>query len=251
MELSAFDLSGKVALITGGAHGIGFSIAEGMAHCGAKVCFNCSSESSYEKGMAAYKAAGIDAHGYIADVTDWDAVKAMVDKIAAEVGPVDILVNNAGITRDATIKKMTPELWQEVIDVNLTGVFNCCKCVSAIMVEKGWGRILNASSVVGLYGNFGQTNYVATKAGIIGMTKTLAKELGRKGVTVNAVAPGFILTNMVRKMPTEVLDSMKAKVPEQRLGEPEEVAGLYAYLASDEAAYINGATISIDGGLTI
>lgn len=185
------------------------------------------------------------------DVTDPAAAKTLIDTAVKELGGIHILVNNAGITRDATIKKMTPELWQEVIDVNLTGVFNCCKCVSAIMVEKGWGRILNASSVVGLYGNFGQTNYVATKAGIIGMTKTLAKELGRKGVTVNAVAPGFILTNMVRKMPTEVLDSMKAKVPEQRLGEPEEVAGLYAYLASDEAAYINGATISIDGGLTI
>ena len=239
-------LCNKIAIITGGSDGIGKATAERFAAEGATVIIWNRTPTT---GEAVAKEIG----GEFMKVNTavFAEVEEATRKVIEKHGRIDILVNNAGITRDATIKKMTPELWQEVIDVNLTGVFNCCKCVSAIMVEKGWGRILNASSVVGLYGNFGQTNYVATKAGIIGMTKTLAKELGRKGVTVNAVAPGFILTNMVRKMPTEVLDSMKAKVPEQRLGEPEEVAGLYAYLASDEAAYINGATISIDGGLTI
>lgn len=146
---------------------------------------------------------------------------------------------------------MTPQQWQEVIDVNLTGVFNCTKCISNYMVEKGYGRIINTSSVVALYGNFGQTNYVATKAGLIGITKTLAKELGRKGITVNAVAPGFIATEMVRKMPEDVLKAMEAKVPLGRLGKPEEIAAAYLFLASDEAAYINGATLSVDGGITI
>lgn len=146
---------------------------------------------------------------------------------------------------------MTPELWQQVIDVNLTGVFYCAKCAADIMTEQGWGRIVNASSVVALYGNFGQTNYVATKAGLIGMTKTMARELGKKGVTVNAVAPGFILTDMVRKMPEEVLKSMEDKVPVKRLGKPEEIAAAYAFLASDDAAYINGTVISVDGGMTV
>ena len=146
---------------------------------------------------------------------------------------------------------MTPELWQQVIDVNLSGVFYCTKIISDYMVEKNYGRILNASSVVALYGNFGQTNYVAAKSGLIGMTKTWARELGRKGVTVNAVAPGFIATEMVAKMPENVLDGMKAKVPSGRLGLPEEIASAYLFLASDEAAYINGAVLSVDGGMTI
>jgi len=146
---------------------------------------------------------------------------------------------------------MTPELWQQVIDVNLTGVFNCAKVATEYMVEKGYGRIINASSVVALYGNFGQTNYVATKAGLIGMTKTWAREFGRKGITVNAIAPGFIATEMVAKMPENVIDSMKSKVPTGRLGKPEEIAAAYLFLASEEAAYINGTTLSVDGGMTI
>ena len=145
---------------------------------------------------------------------------------------------------------MTVEQWQNVIDVNLSGTFYCCKAVLNYMLEAGYGRIVNASSVVGLYGNFGQTNYVATKAGLIGMTKTMARELGRKGITVNAVAPGFIETEMVAKMPENVLDGMRAKVPVGRLGRPEEIAAAYLYLASDEAAYVNGAVLSVDGGMT-
>ena len=172
-------------------------------------------------------------------------------KVYDRYGKIDILINNAGITRDSTMKKMTVEQWQEVIDVNLTGVFYCTKAVSEYMLAAGYGRIVNASSVVGLYGNFGQTNYVATKAGIIGMTKTLAREFGRKGITVNAVAPGFIATDMVAAMPEEVLAGMKAKVPVGRLGDPEDIAYAYLYLASDEASYVNGATLSVDGGMTV
>ena len=166
-------------------------------------------------------------------------------------GKIDILVNNAGITRDATLLKMTEDQWHQVIDINLTGVFLCTKAVAPYMVEKGYGRIINASSVVGLYGNFGQTNYSATKAGVLAMTQTWAKELGRKGININAVAPGFILTDMVMAMPEAVLAKLSEKVPLNRLGKPEDIANMYAFLASDQADYINGATISVDGGITL
>lgn len=185
------------------------------------------------------------------DVSNFANVEQAANKVKELKGGCDILINDAGITNDSTLKKMTPEIWQSVIDINLTGTFNCVKCISPMMLEKGWGRIVNVSSVVGLYGNFGQTNYVATKAGIIGMTKTLGRELGRKGVTVNAVAPGFIATDMVAKMPQEVLDGMIAKVPVGRLGTPEDIAAMFVFLASEESAYVNGATFSVDGGMTV
>ena len=175
MELSAFDLSGKVALITGGAHGIGFSIAEGMAHCGAKVCFNCSSESSYEKGMAAYKAAGIDAHGYIADVTDWDAVKAMVDKIAAEVGPVDILVNNAGIIQRKPMLETSTEDFEKVLKVHVVGAFNCSKAVLPAMIDKRAGKIINICSMMSELGRETVSGYAAAKGGLKMLTKAPAR----------------------------------------------------------------------------
>ena len=196
-------------------------------------------------------AAGGKASFLKVNTSNFAEVEVASQKVVEQYGKYEILINNAGITRDSTLKKMTPELWQQVIDVNLTGVFYCAKCAADIMTEQGWGRIVNASSVVALYGNFGQTNYVATKAGLIGMTKTMARELGKKGVTVNAVAPGFILTDMVRKMPEEVLKSMEDKVPVKRLGKPEEIAAAYAFLASDDAAYINGTVISVDGGMTV
>lgn len=241
-------LENKVAVITGGADGIGKATALRFAAEGATVVIW---DMNVEKGNATASEIGSKAEFMKVNTAVFAEVDKATKETAAKHGRIDILINNAGITRDSTIKKMTAELWQQVIDVNLTGVFNCCKCVSDVMVENGWGRIVNASSVVALYGNFGQANYVATKAGVIGLTKTLSKELGRKGVTVNAVAPGFIATEMVKLMPAEVLKSMEDKVPVKRLGQPEEIAAVYAFLSSDEAAYINGTTISVDGGITI
>ena len=185
------------------------------------------------------------------DTSNYEQVVAATKRVFDANGKIDILINNAGITNDSTLKKMTPEQWQSVIDINLTGTFYCTKAVNQYMVEAGWGRIINVSSVVGLYGNFGQTNYVATKAGVIGMTKTLCRELGKKGITVNAVAPGFIATDMVAKMPEDVLAGMVAKVPVGRLGKPEDIANAFCFLASDEAAYVNGAVLSVDGGMTV
>ncbi|MCK9205934.1 MAG: 3-oxoacyl-ACP reductase FabG [Salinivirgaceae bacterium] len=241
----------KIAIITGGADGIGKATSVKFALEGAvSVIWDLNTE----KGEAL--ASEINNNGGKAlfmkvNTASFAEVEAATKSVVAQFGKIDILINNAGITRDATLKKMTPDQWQQVIDVNLTGVFNCTKCVSDFMVEKSYGRIINTSSVVALFGNFGQTNYVATKAGLIGMTKTLAKELGRKGVTVNAVAPGFIATEMVKKMPAEVLKTMEEKVPLKRLGLPEEIAAAYLFLASDDAAYINGTVLSVDGGITI
>jgi 3-oxoacyl-[acyl-carrier protein] reductase len=178
-------------------------------------------------------------------------VTEAAEAVQSAFGSIHILINNAGITRDASFKKMTPEQWNAVIDVNLTGVFNCTKAVYPYMEAQQYGRIITASSVVGLYGNFGQTNYAATKAGVIAMTKVWAREFGRKGITANAVAPGFIHTEMMDTIPEKVLDGMREKAPAGRLGTPEEVAHVYVFLASDEAAFINGAVISVDGGLTL
>jgi 3-oxoacyl-[acyl-carrier protein] reductase len=182
-------------------------------------------------------------------VTDAEAVGAAIQKIVAKFNRIDILINNAGITRDATLVKMESAAFDQVIDVNLKAVYLCGQAVARQMIEQGSGVIINASSVVGLYGNFGQTNYVASKAGVIGMTQVWARELGRKGIRVNAVAPGFIATEMVKQMPEKVIEMMSGKAPLQRIGEPEEVAAVYAFLASDEASFIHGTTISVDGGL--
>lgn len=179
----------------------------------------------------------------------FEEVEKGASAVADRWGRIDILINNAGITRDASLKKMTSEQWQQVMDVNLTGVFNCTKVISNYMVEQGYGRIISASSVVGLYGNFGQTNYVAAKAGVIGMTKVWARELGRKGITANAVAPGFIATEMIKKIPDEVLKQIEGKIPVGKMGEPVDIANAYVFLASDEARYVNGAVLSVDGGM--
>ena len=194
MELSAFDLSGKVALITGGAHGIGFSIAEGMARCGATICFNCSSQSSYEKGMAAYQAAGIEAHGYVADVTDWDAVSAMVDKIAAEVGPVDILVNNAGIIQRKPMLETSSEDFERVIKVHVVGAFNCSKAVLPAMIEKRAGKIINICSMMSELGRETVSGYAAAKGGLKMLTKNIASEFGQYNIQCNGMGPGYIAT---------------------------------------------------------
>ncbi|MGC8866180.1 MAG: 3-oxoacyl-ACP reductase FabG [Bacteroidales bacterium] len=244
-------LENKVAIITGGADGIGRAASLRFAREGATVIIWDLNEEKAKQTVSDIEAAGGKAEFKKVNTARFEEVEAAAQEAFHKYSHIDILINNAGITRDSTLKKMTPQQWQEVIDVNLTGVFNCTKCISTYMVDKGYGRIINTSSVVALYGNFGQTNYVATKAGLIGMTKTLAKELGRKGITVNSVAPGFIATEMVRKMPEDVLKSMEAKVPLGRLGQPEEIAAAYLFLASDEAAYINGATLSVDGGITI
>lgn len=244
-------LENKIAIITGGADGIGKAGAIKFAAEGAVVIIWDMNE---EKGKATAKEInekGDKAEFLKVNTATFTDVEKATNHAIDTYGKIDILVNNAGITRDSSLKKMTIEQWQQVIDVNLTGVFNCTKHVSQHMVDKKYGRIINTSSVVALYGNFGQTNYVATKAGLIGMTKTWSKELGRKNITVNAVAPGFILTDMVRQMPEDVLKAMEAKVPLQRLGNPEEIASAYLFLASDEAAYINGSVLSVDGGMTI
>lgn len=246
-----YNFSEKTAVITGGADGIGKAAAVRFAREGASVVIWDYNEEKGTQTVAEIKAAGGKAYFQKVNTADFDMVKDAAAKTIELTGRIDILINNAGITRDSTLKKMSPEQWQQVIDVNLTGVFNCTKAVADYMLERGSGRIINTSSVVALYGNFGQTNYVAAKAGLIGMTKTLAKELGRKGITVNAVAPGFIATEMVAKMPENVLSSMRDKTPLGRLGKPEEIAAAYAFLASDEAAFINGAVLSVDGGVVI
>ena len=239
-------LENKVAIITGGAAGIGAATAERFAEEGAKVIIWDLDEN---KGKVLEER--LQATFMKVNTANYAEVETAAKVVNDLHGRIDILINNAGITRDSSLKKMTIEQWQQVIDVNLSGVFYCAKVISEYMLANGWGRIVNASSVVGLYGNFGQTNYVATKSAIIGMTKTLARELGKKGITVNAVAPGFIATEMVAAMPENVLDSMKAKVPIGRLGEPREIANVYLFLASEEASYINGHTLSADGGMTV
>ena len=250
-------LSGKVAMITGGAAGIGKATAQVFAREGAKVVICDVSE---ELGSALVKELGNEAQFNKVDVCNRAEVQGWVDGVIARFGRVDILVNNAGITRDAQfikmkdgelVKQMSEEAFDTVISVNLKGVFNCSQAVAPYMVKQQSGVILNASSVVGLYGNFGQTNYVATKAGVVGMTKVWARELGKYGVRVNAVAPGFIMTEMVAKMPEEVLAGMRAKTPLGRLGEPEDIANTYLWLSTDEASYINGTTISVDGGIVL
>lgn len=239
-------LENKVAIITGGAAGIGAATAVKFAEEGAKVVIWDIDES---KGNELAKK--LNAVFMKVNTANYNDIEVSAKKVNEQFGRIDILINNAGITRDSTLKKMTVEQWQQVIDINLTGVFYCTKIISEYMLANNWGRIVNASSVVGIYGNFGQTNYVATKSALIGVTKTWARELGRKGITVNAVAPGFIATEMVAAMPENVIENMKAKVPIGRLGDPKEIANVYAFLSSDEASYINGHTLSVDGGMTV
>ncbi len=244
-------LSEKVAIVTGGAQGIGLATVEKFIQEGAFVEIW---DVNAEKGQAVLgqlNANGEKASFQKVNVTSFEDVQAAAAKTKEKYGKIDILINNAGITRDARLVKMTPEEWQQVIDVNLTGVFNCTKAVSEFMIEQNYGRIINASSIVGIYGNFGQSNYVATKSGVIGMTKVWSRELGRKGITVNAVAPGFIETEMIKTVPEKVIAGITDNTPLGRLGSMEDIANAYTFLASDEAAFISGVTLSVDGGLTI
>jgi 3-oxoacyl-[acyl-carrier protein] reductase len=242
-------LSGKVALITGGARGIGKETARKFIQEGARVVI-CDHDQS--AGQATIKEFEKDELSFFkVDVTDTAQIEEMVKSTINTYGRIDILINNAGITSDGFLTKMDEETWEKVIAVNLTGVFKCTKAVAPVMLEQKSGVILNAASVVGLYGNIGQTNYVATKAGVIGLTKSWAKEFGPKGIRVNAVAPGFVETDMVNDVPKKILDIMKEKTPLRKLGKPEDIAAAYLFLASDDANYINGAILSVDGGLVI
>ncbi len=244
-------LAGRVALITGAGQGIGRAIALRFASEGAKVVALDVVPDGINAVVSEIKAAGGEALAVICDVTQREQVAAAVGAALDAFGQLDILCNNAGITRDARLVKMTEEQFDQVIAVNLKGVFNMTQAVAPHMVERGYGRIITTSSVVGLYGNFGQTNYVASKAGVIGMTRVWARELGPKGITANAVAPGFIATDMVKTMPQDVLDKFISMTPARRLGEPEDIASAFLFLASDEASFVNGAVLSVDGGLVI
>lgn len=249
MSSLQFNYNNKHVLVTGGAQGIGFEITRQFLIAGAHVTVwdfsqdalaHCKSElSQFADHLSLARV----------DITDRSSVKAAT---ATFQMPLEIVVNNAGITRDKTLAKMAPEDWDAVISTNLTGLFNVTKdCLNKFNEKSTHKRIINISSVVGLYGNFGQSNYAATKAGVIGLTKTWGKELGRKGFTVNAIAPGFIATAMTRAMPAEVLDGMKSKVPVNRLGETVDIASTCLFLASEAASYINGAVISVDGGIAL
>ena len=241
----------KVSIITGAAQGIGLATAIKFAQDGAIVVVCDVRQDAVDAAVAQCQAIGAEALGFVVDVTQRAMVDGMVKTVLDRFGRVDVLVNNAGITQDARLQKMTLEQFDRVIDVNLRGVFHCSQAVADAMVAQGSGVILNASSVVGIYGNFGQTNYAATKFGVIGFTKTWGRELGPKGVRVNAVAPGFVATPILKTMPQKVIDEMEHRVPLKRLGQPEDIANAYAFLASDEAAYINGTVLEVAGGLTV
>lgn len=241
----------KVVLVTGAGRGIGQATALKFAKEGAKVVICGISLESLEETVQMIKEAGAEVLPYAADVTKRDEIQQMTDDVVSKWGKIDVLINNAGITADNQLVKMPEEDFDKVIDINLKGVYNCTQIVVKEMIEKGGGVVLNASSIVGIYGNFGQTNYAATKWGVIGMSKTWAKELGKKGIRVNVVAPGFIMTPMTEKMPDKVLDMMKSKSPLGRLGTEEDIANAYAFLASEEASFITGAVLSVDGGVVI
>jgi acetoacetyl-CoA reductase len=240
----------RTALVTGGMGGLGEAICIKLAALGDTVVTTYSPGNTKAKvWLADMKAQGYSFYAFPCDVTDWDSCQACVQQVAAEVGAVDVLVNNAGITRDMTFRKMDRVNWDAVMHTNLDSVFNMSKQVCDGMVERGWGRIINISSVNGQKGAFGQTNYSAAKAGMHGFTKALSLEVARKGVTVNTISPGYIGTQMVMAIPKDVLDSkIIPQIPMGRLGKPEEVAGLVAYLASEEAAFVTGANIAINGG---
>ncbi|WP_332748384.1 3-oxoacyl-ACP reductase FabG [Hydrogenophaga sp.] len=244
-------LQGKISLITGAAQGIGLATAIKFAHEGAVVIVCDVKQAAVDAAVQQCEALGAQAVGFVMDVTQREMVDAVVARVMERFGRIDVLVNNAGITQDARLQKMTLEQFDRVIDVNLRGVFHCAQAVTEHMTAQGSGVILNASSVVGIYGNFGQTNYAATKFGVIGFTKTWSRELGPKGIRVNAVAPGFIATSILSTIPEKVITEMEHRVPLRRLGQPEEIANVYAFLASDEASYINGAVIEVSGGMSV
>lgn len=244
-------LKNEVTIVTGAGSGIGKETALLFAKEGAKVIVADINEKSGNETVEEIKKAGGEGIFVKLDACNRELAKQMVKETLEKYGKIDVLIANAGIVQDALLTKMTEEQWDKVINVNLKGTFNCIQAVVDVMIQQGKGVIINTSSVVGLYGNVGQVNYSAAKAGLIGMTKTLAKELGKKGIRVNVVAPGFIMTPMTANVPEKVLELMKEKTPLRKLGEPRDVANAYLFLASDDAKYVNGAVLSVDGGLVI
>ena len=244
-------LKNKVSIITGSANGIGLATAIKFATEGAISIICDMNLDQVNAAVEKIKSTGGQAAGYVMNVTDRANIDAVVADVIAKYGRIDVLINNAGITKDARLVKMTEQQFDAVIDVNLKGVFNCTQAVAPHMIDAGKGAIVSASSVVGLYGNFGQTNYAATKFGVIGFTMTWARELGPKGIRVNAVCPGFIETHILDTIPEEVLNDLKQHSWLKRLGKPEEMANIYAFLASDEASYINGIALEASGGITL
>lgn len=244
-----------VALVTGSGRGIGLACARELAKCGYDVCLNCSSEGGLERtSKAADDIAaqyGVQTAVFVANVANADDAKRLVDETVERLGRIDVLVNNAGITRDGLIARMSEEDFDAVIDVNLKGTFNCCKAAAKHMMKQRSGSIINLSSIVGVHGNAGQANYAASKAGVIGLTKTLAKELARRNITVNAIAPGFISTDMTDALSDQQQEDITSHIGLGRLGEAEDVAYLVAFLASPAASYITGQVIGIDGGLSL
>jgi 3-oxoacyl-[acyl-carrier protein] reductase len=244
-------LKGKVAIITGAGQGIGAATALKFAEEGATVALCDLNAEAIASVVEDCRTVGATAVGFSVNVANRDSLDEMVASVLAQFGRIDVLVNNAGITRDARLQKMTLEQFDHVIDVNLRGVFHATQAVIDCMLEQKSGVVLNASSVVGIYGNYGQTNYAAAKFGVIGFTKTWSREFGPKGIRVNAVAPGFVETPILSTVPDEVLEKMRNQVPLRRLGKPAEIANIYAFLASDEASYVNGAVIEASGGMTL
>jgi 3-oxoacyl-[acyl-carrier protein] reductase len=245
------SLHRRIALVTGAARGIGAATALAFARANARVALLDRDAAGLERTAVALGAEGVEVLGFTADVADAAAVAAAVEKIVREWGRLDILVNNAGIVRDATLAEVTEEAWAETLEVNLTGAMVCARAVVPYMRAAGFGRILSATSIVARAGNYGQTAYAASKGGIVGMTRVWARELGRTGITANAVAPGFIDTDMVRSVPEKVVAQLLARIPAGRMGRAEEVANVYLFLASELASFINGAVVGVDGGLLL
>jgi len=248
--MQMIDLHNQIALITGAGRGIGFATAQVLGRYGAKIIIgDIAAEEDLSRAVAQLKSTGIDANYFMTDVTQKDQVNRMVEEVISKWDRVDILVNNAGLTRDALFLRMKDEDWNQVLDVCLQGTYNCTKSVMKSMVKRRYGRIINISSVVGVIGNTGQVNYSTAKAAILGFTKSLAREVASRGITVNAVAPGFIDTDMTRNLPDEIKKGWINQIPVGRLGQPEEIAEVIAFLASQAAAYITGQTIHVNGGM--
>lgn len=243
------DLKGKIALVTGSAQGIGKEIALLLAEQGCNVCVSDVNMEAAEKTVLEIKEKGVDSKAYLLNVADYKNVEETVKKVLDNYGRIDILINNAGVTRDNLIIRMDEKEWNMVIDINLTGTFNCIKAVTKQMMKQRYGKIVNIASVVGVKGNAGQANYSASKGGVIALTKTCAKELGSRNITVNAIAPGFIETKMTEVLSDEVKDNLTNNIPLKRLGQPKDVANACLFFVSTEADYITGQTLQVDGGI--